>query len=172
MRPALSLLAILLLISTARAADDRLRFNRDIRPILSENCYHCHGPDDDAREAELRLDTEEGAKEYAIVEGDSAASDLVERITSSDADTVMPPPESERSLSPSQIELIRRWIDQGASYEGHWAFIPPSRPNVPQSNDASLSPIDCFIRADLEDRGLTPAPPADRETLIRRAPST
>ncbi len=171
MRPASAILAVVLFIPVVRGADKRIQFNRDIRPILSENCYHCHGPDDEAREAGLRLDTEQGAKEYAIVEGDPEASDVIARITSSDDDTVMPPPDSERSITGEQIELIRQWIDQGAAYEGHWAFIPPQRPPLPKSNvdRDSLNPIDRFIHAELEAHGRTPAPPADRETLIRRA---
>jgi hypothetical protein len=162
------IITTLILISADSAADDRVRFNRDIRPILSENCFLCHGPDDNARESDLRFDTEEGAKEYAIVEGDSEASELIARIISKDADLLMPPPDSERSLSPDQIELITKWIDQGANYEGHWSFIPPVRPPLPDSTADSVHPIDQFVQVELDAQGLTPAAAADRETLIRR----
>ncbi len=159
--------AALVLIATTCVADDRVRFNRDIRPILSENCYHCHGPDEAARQAELRLDTEAGAKDDAIVEGDAEASEVFSRITSDDPDVVMPPPDSERSLTKQQIELIRKWIDQGATYQSHWSFIPPERPTQPVSDDLestpSLSPIDQFIRATLGQQGFAPAPrPTER----------
>ncbi|NND98474.1 MAG: DUF1549 domain-containing protein, partial [Pirellulaceae bacterium] len=145
-------------------------FNRDVRPILSENCYHCHGPDDAARQADLRLDTEAGAKEYAIIAGDADASDLVDRITSDDPDAVMPPPDSERSLTAEQIDLLRRWIDEGGNYQTHWSFIAPAKSELPALRDPSRArnAIDPFVLAPLEDKGIEPAPPADRETLIRR----
>ncbi len=122
------------------------------------------------READLRLDTEAGAKELAIEPGDAEASELVLRITSDDPDTVMPPPGSERSLTSEQIELLRKWIDQGAEYEGHWSFIPPQREPPPKLNHPSVgaNEIDHFILAPLEAKQIKPAPPATRETLIRR----
>ena len=163
------IITILIFINAGSAADDRVRFNRDIRPILSENCYFCHGPDDNARQSDLRFDTEQGAKEYAIVEGDSEASELFARISSEDADMVMPPPDSERSLSKDQIELIAKWIDQGAAYEGHWSFIPPERPPLPDSTDGSLHPIDQFIQIELDANDLTAAPPANRRLARARA---
>ena len=149
-----------------RAEDRQLRFNRDVRAILSGNCYQCHGPDDEAREADLRLDTEEGATESAIVAGDADASELIARVTSDDAELVMPPPDSERKLTAEEIETLRTWIDQGANYQGHWAFETPVSPAVP---DASVdNPIDAFVREKLAERGLQPAPIADKTTLIRR----
>lgn len=163
-----SLAAALALPITTAFAEDGLRFNRDVRAILSENCFHCHGPDDNAREADLRLDVETDAKESAIEAGDAAASELISRITSDDPDIVMPPPESERSLTEEQIEILHRWIDGGAEYEGHWSFIPPERPVLPPANKQELAAIDQYVRAQLEQRGLHPAPRADRETLIRR----
>ncbi len=174
MRITSSSAATLVLIASVCVADDRVRFNRDIRPILSENCYHCHGPDAAARKADLRLDTEQGAKDYAIIEGDAEASEVFARIAADDPDEVMPPLDSERSLTKQQIELIRQWIDQGAAYQSHWSFIPPRRPTVPQAevpqwNASSRNPIDRFIRAALGERGLEPSPPTDRATLIRRA---
>ena len=149
-------------------AEDRLvRFNQDIRPILSENCYHCHGPDTETREAGLRLDTEEGAKESAIVEGDSEASEMLARMISEDEDVRMPPPDSERSVTPEQVDLVRRWIDQGATYEGHWSFVTPQRPELPKET-ADADAIDHFVELKLEQKELEPAEAADRETLIRR----
>ena len=121
------------------------------------------------RTADLRLDLEEGAKEYAIVAGDAPSSELIVRITSDDPDQHMPPPDSERSLSQQQIDLLTRWIEQGAPYEAHWSFIPPERPPLPSVRDASTQPIDRFILAALEENGIKPAPQADRSTLIRRA---
>ncbi len=165
--------AVLILLTTFAIADDDLRFDdlrfdRDVRPILSENCFHCHGPDVNARQADLRLDTEEGAKELAIEAGDAQASELIMRVTSDDPDTIMPPPDSERSLTAEQIDVLRHWIDQGATYEGHWSFITPQRPSVPENSEPALGPIDQFIRAELSLRGLEQAGPASRETLIRR----
>lgn len=148
-------------------ADDAVRFNRDIRPILSENCYHCHGPDEDAREADLRLDVEEGAKESALVAGDPDASELIARVLSDDPDTVMPPADSERSLTKEQIESLKKWVQQGAHYENHWSFISPTQPELPEAD--AVSPIDRFIQAKLKSLSIAEAPPANRETLIRRA---
>ncbi len=163
--------ASLTFLSVAVAADPTVNFNRDIRPILSENCYFCHGPDENARQADLRLDTEAGAKEFAIEPGDPDASELVARITSDDPDQVMPPPDSERSLNARQIELLKRWIQQGAAYQGHWSFLSPQRPSPPELDDPSAAnnQIDHFIIAPLEAKSIKPAPRATRETLIRRA---
>ncbi|KAA5545212.1 DUF1553 domain-containing protein [Roseiconus nitratireducens] len=154
----------------AAPAEDRVvTFNRDIRPLLSENCYHCHGPDESARQAGLRLDTEDGAKEWAIVPGDAQASELVTRVMSDDPDQVMPPPDSERSLSAEQQKLIERWVSQGASYQQHWSFQRLQPVAVPQvDSDWAANPIDRFVLAGLRDSPLSPAPPAPRETLIRR----
>ena len=143
---------VLILLTTFAIAEDDLRFDdlrfdRDVRPILSENCFHCHGPDDNARQAELRLDTEEGAKELAIEAGDAQASELIMRVTSDDPDMMMPPPDSERSLTADQIEVLRRWIDQGATYEGHWSFVTPQRPSVPEkSNLHWVRSTNLFVR--------------------------
>lgn len=164
-----NLVATFLLLSvTPVGADEGVRFNRDVRPILSENCFHCHGPDDNARQADLRLDDEAGAKESVIQAGDSDASELVVRILSDDPDLLMPPPESERSLTKEQIQTLRRWVDQGARYEGHWSFITPQRPALPQSENDQVGAIDQFIQQELKLRGFQSALPADRETMIRR----
>ena len=111
-----------------RAADPPVDFARDVLPILSDNCFHCHGPDEKARKAKLRLDTKEGAfrvrdGEAVIVPGKSAESELVRRITADDPDEVMPPPKSNRKLTPQQIETLKRWVDQGAKWGQHWAFV-------------------------------------------------
>jgi mono/diheme cytochrome c family protein len=165
-------LIALLLLAALPAAAAELSFNRDIRPILSDNCYSCHGPDKPARKGDRRLDTAEGATAEndgvrAIVAGDLAKSDLVVRIESHDPDEVMPPPKSEKKLTPAQIALLKKWIEQGAKYEPHWSLIAPQRPAVPQKAGAR-NPIDGFILARLEAEKLAPSPEADRTMLIRR----
>lgn len=152
-------------------AAEEINFNRDIRPILSENCFFCHGQDENKREAGLRLDVREVAVDaYAIAPGDPEASELVLRIHSEDPDAVMPPPESNRQLSAEQKKLLERWIDEGAKYQSHWAFETPLRPAEPEVNDASWvhNPIDRFVLAKLEMERLSPSPEADRTTLIKR----
>ncbi len=148
-------------------------FNNEIRPILSENCFHCHGPDPETREEGLRLDLREPAVEdlggyAAIVPGDREASEVWLRIN--DTDDPMPPTKSHKSLKPEQIELIGRWIDEGAVYEAHWAYVPPTRPEPPTTSDPDwpANPLDSFILAKLDQRGTKPSPPADRRTLMRR----
>ncbi|HXG13215.1 MAG TPA: PSD1 and planctomycete cytochrome C domain-containing protein, partial [Gemmataceae bacterium] len=151
-------------------------FNRHIRPILSENCFACHGPDAKQRKAKLRLDTKEGAFGElrsglrAIVPGKSAESELIARITSDDPAFVMPPPTTGKKLTPEQIALVKQWIDQGAPWSSHWAFVPPQRPALPKVKDGAWprNPIDHFILARLESEGLAPSPEADKVTLIRR----
>ncbi|MCZ6835760.1 MAG: PSD1 and planctomycete cytochrome C domain-containing protein [Planctomycetota bacterium] len=150
-------------------------FSEDIRPILADNCFACHGPDAGARKAKLRLDTFDGATTARrfgspIVPGDLEASLLIERITEPEAEFRMPPPEAKKTLSPEQIELLKRWIEQGATYEAHWAFSSPRRPDVPdEQEDASLqNPIDAFILSMLKKQWLEASEPASREDLIRR----
>ncbi len=148
-----------------------LDFNRDIRPILSENCFYCHGQDGNKREADLRLDDRQAAIDAgAIVPGDTGSSVILERIHSTDADVVMPPPDSNRRLSAEQKQLLDRWIREGAEYQPHWAFVTPERPEPPAVNRRTWvrNPIDAFVLAKLEALGLEPAPEADRATLIRR----
>lgn len=149
---------------------DRIEFNRDIRPILSENCFHCHGPDEQGREADLRLDMKPPEGSAVIVAGQSSLSELFRRVSTSDPDERMPPRDSERSLTPAQIEVLQRWIDQGADYESHWAFIPPHRPPLPKVADPEWcrNAVDHFVLARLESAGRRPSPEAARETLIRR----
>ena len=155
----------------AQAVAQSLDFNRDIRPILSENCFYCHGQDGNKREADLRLDDREAAIHAgAIVPGDPGASVLLERIHSTDVDVVMPPPNSNRRLSDDQKKLLDRWIQEGAVYTPHWAFVPPVRPQPPEPKHAAWAKndIDRFVLAKLEAAGLRPSPEADRATLIRR----
>jgi hypothetical protein len=160
----------------------RVEFNRDVRPILSEACFQCHGPDKAKRKGGLRLDTREGALAGSdagggpvIVPGKPDESEVVARITSDDPDEQMPPPDSGKSLTPGQVALIQRWLAQGAEYQGHWAYLPPRRPAVPDVPASASSPagfvrneVDCFILAALAGKGLRPSPEADRVTLIRR----
>jgi hypothetical protein len=148
-------------------------FNRDIRPILSDNCFTCHGPDDKQRMAGLRFDTKAGAfaKAGVILPGDPAASRLIARITAKDPNVKMPPPDSGHALTEKQIELVRRWVAEGAKWETLWAYLAPKRPDLPHVDNASWprNPIDHFILARLEREGLKPQPEADRATLLRRA---
>ncbi|WP_165229150.1 PSD1 and planctomycete cytochrome C domain-containing protein [Aquisphaera insulae] len=161
-------------LRAAEAGPDRkspVQFNRDIRPILSENCYSCHGPDKNRRKAKLRLDERDSAVALkAIVPGKADESEAISRIFSDDAEAVMPPPSSHKSLTPAQKQAFKAWVAQGAEYQAHWAYVRPERPPVPAVRDASRvrNPIDTFIQAVLESKGITPSPDADRRTLIRR----
>lgn len=161
-------------------ADD-IRFDRDVRPILANKCFHCHGPDEENRAADLRLDLEDAAKEYAIEAGDADSSMVVERIESDDPDLVMPPPEAKKELSQREIGILKRWIDQGADWRGHWAFesLPESKASLtpprdapgteaPLSLDDTAAVIDAFVAQELKERGLSPTAAASRETLLRR----
>ncbi len=156
---------------------EHVDYNFHIQPLLSDRCYACHGPDENAREADLRLHTEEGALfaelhsgGHAIVPKKPGRSELMHRITSSDPETVMPPPESNLTLSDYEIALINRWIKQGAEWKPHWAFIPPTMPPLPPVEDITWpnNDIDLFVLARIEREGLTPAEEADPERLLRR----
>jgi len=165
------LFALAALSSAAARAGEKPEFNRDIRPILTENCFACHGQDKTARKAGLRLDVREDAvKKEAFIPGDAEKSTLVERIYAKEKDKIMPPPKSHKKLIEAQKETLRRWIAAGAEYQPHWAFIAPKRPQIPAVKDAKWvrNPIDAFILAELEKHGLQPAPEADRRTLARR----
>src|SRR4051812_11395224 len=149
-------------------------YNRDIRPILSENCFSCHGFDEKARKGKLRLDVAESA--YAehegvvrIKPGDPATSEVWLRINSPHEDEVMPPPEAHAKLTENQKQKIKLWIEQGARYAPHWSFISPKKSELPLvGTAAAANPIDAFVRARLAAEGLPPAAEADRATLIRR----
>ncbi|MGQ0635686.1 MAG: DUF1553 domain-containing protein [Planctomycetaceae bacterium] len=158
-----------------RASPGKVQFNRDIRPLLSDNCYHCHGPDSVKRQADLRLDLEEGAKadlggRAAIVPGKPDESELYLRLTSADPTEQMPPPKLGRRLTSAQIDLFRRWIAEGANWQQHWSFIPAARPPTPDVRRCNQvrNPVDAFVLARLESEGLAFAPEADRATLLRR----
>jgi len=147
-------------------------FNRDIRPILAQHCYACHGPDAKQRKADLRLDDRAVAiKVGAIQPGDTGASELVQRINHEDPEERMPPASTERSLSVDEKQKLTQWIAQGATYSQHWAFVAPKRPQLPRQRKAkwSSNPIDAFVLARLQREGLKPSPEADRSTLLRRA---
>jgi hypothetical protein len=157
------------------SADPAPSFNRDIRPILASNCFECHGPDEDFREADLRLDTSKGATAdlggySAIKPGNPQSSEMIRRMISNDPDEKMPPPDSGKTLTAGQIDLLRRWIASGGKYERHWAFIPPKRPTVPEVKFETWpkNEIDHFVLHRLEAEGLQPAPEANRYTLVRR----
>ncbi len=154
----------------------RLEFNRDVRPILSENCFYCHGQDPKHREAKLRLDLPEEATRdlggyAAIVQGKPEESELIERITSADEDEQMPPPKSNRHLTEAQKQTIQRWIAEGASYEKHWAFTPPQRIEPPPVQGAQWprNAVDRFVLARLERERLAPSPEVRPEIWLRRA---
>jgi len=154
----------------------KIDFNRDIRAILSDNCFQCHGPDAKQRKANLRFDRKEDALkpaksgDYAIVPGDLAKSALVARIESKDPDEVMPPPKTGKKLTPQQIDTFKRWIREGAKFEGHWAFVKPERPPLPDVKNTKWprNEIDRFVLARLEKEGLKPSSEADKVTILRR----
>jgi mono/diheme cytochrome c family protein len=180
--PLVALIAALILVNrtgqlvlaqpAAAPANAKLQYNRDIRPILAENCFACHGPDSAARKAGLRLDQRDAAIEKgAIAPKNLKESELIARILLPDSDEgVMPPVKSHKKLTAKQKETLSAWIQQGAEYEPHWSFIAPKRPAVPVVKDAKWvrNPIDAFVLAGLEKQGLQPAPEADRRTLARR----
>ena len=148
-----------------------VEFNRDIRPILANNCYACHGPDEEELKADLRLDSFEGAiKDGAVVPGKPDESELLSRVTHASNDDVMPPPKSKKPrLTTAQVDLLRRWIAQGAEYQGHWAFEPVAAADPPKAEgDWAKNPIDQFVRTRLKQNNLTPSPEADPHTLIKR----
>jgi len=177
-RPILIVAAFYLVaaLSSTHAADSKpVRFDRDIRPLLSDKCFYCHGPDDRDREAELRLDVKAHAFAdrdggQAFVPGKPEKSAAWLRITSADEAERMPPPEANKPLTPTQIDLMKRWIEQGAEWADHWAFVAPRRPELPDVADSSWvrNPIDRFILDRLRREGLEPSDQADRRTLIRR----
>jgi hypothetical protein len=158
---------------TALPAEDVIRFNQDVRPILAEHCWQCHGFDEHARKAELRLDDRANALQpaasgaVAIVPGDISGSELVTRITSSDDQLRMPPADFPKPLSAAQIRTLQTWIAQGAHFEQHWAFVSPRRTEIVPTDD-ERNPIDVIVANTLRQHGLTFAPEASRETLLRR----
>ncbi len=200
----LRFLALPSVLAAATAAAAPVDFNREIQPLLSENCYHCHGPDGNKREAKLRLDRADGPEGAfrtdsgitVIKPGDSKNSELVSRIFATDEDDVMPPPKSNRKLTPAQRDLIKRWVEEGAKWGEHWAFVAPKRPAVPGAaefgagveaarqrdaakaaelvkqlpvlNKWARNPIDAFVLARLLNEGLAPSPESAPEKLCRK----
>ncbi len=162
-----ALVAIVALPGLASAAD--IDFNRDVRPILSDKCYACHGPDAKHRKADLRLDVEKDARDSGVIEpGKPDKSYLIERIVAEDEAERMPPKKSGKMLTAKEIDILKRWIAEGAKWADHWAYVPPKRWPVPKTKHPTANWIDNFIRARLEREGLSPSPEADRRTLARR----
>lgn len=158
------------------ASNGRVAFNQDIRPILADACFHCHGPDPGTRKAGLRLDTEAGfftAKEGeqpTVIKGQPEKSSLYQRLLSTDEDEIMPPPESHKELKPAEIAKIKQWIEEGAPWQPHWSLIKPERSPEPAVKDSAWvkNPVDRFVLSKLEAMGLKPAPEAEAHTLVRR----
>ncbi len=169
-------IVVCLAVAPSLRAAEPVDFNRDIRPILSDKCFTCHGPDEKQRQAGLRFDKPEGISqplesgEIAVVAGDVEKSALVQRITSPDESVRMPPADSEKQLTPREIELLMRWVKEGGQYAAHWSFLTPKRPTVPAFDRPEFvrNPIDNFILRKLEQNGLQPNAEASKETLIRR----
>jgi len=171
----LRLSPLVLLMLVPRLGSAAVDYNSEIRPILSDQCYQCHGPDEGKRKAKLRFDTREGMLRErdgraAVVPGQPGQSALLTRIRSTDPEEVMPPPESKKSLTEAQKALLERWIAEGAKWEKQWSLVPPRKPDLPAvtSPEAVRNPIDRFIQARLEAAGLQPSPSADKERLLRR----
>ncbi len=165
-----ALLLLLPSLTQAASAPPRVNYGRDVRPILSENCFYCHGQDANKRKAKLQLNTRAGQRTNdVVVPGHPNKSELIRRIYTTNADDQMPPLDSHRALTATQKDLLKRWIAEGAEFSGHWAFEPLQRPVVPNASSfKAQNPIDAFIRARLKREGLKPSPEASRETLIRR----
>jgi Protein of unknown function (DUF1553)/Protein of unknown function (DUF1549)/Planctomycete cytochrome C len=161
----------LLLAGNLAVAEPKISFTRQIKPILANKCFACHGPDEKERKAELRLDLRDEAVPSVIKPGDGEHSEVVVRITTDDADSRMPPADSKKpAVTASEAKLIQQWIDQGAEYDAHWAYVAPKQPAIPTVNDKAwpANPIDDFILAKLEAKGLSPSSDADKRTLLRR----
>lgn len=165
------LLLALCLAALAPARGAEIEYNRDIRPILADTCFACHGPDSAARKADLRLDRRDDAiAAGALAPGKPDDSGFIERIFSTDPETLMPPPASHKKLTDQQKDLLKRWVASGAEYQPHWSFIAPTRPTPPTVKNTAWvrTPVDAFVLARLEKEGLSPAAEADRRTLARR----
>jgi mono/diheme cytochrome c family protein len=176
-RAAILFAVFCLAVHPAWSASQAVDFNRDIRPIFSENCAACHGPDKEKRKANLRLDEETGSRaelkdgKHAVVPGHPEQSELIARVTTQDEDDVMPPRKTNKKLTAAQIEKLRAWIGGGGKYAKHWSFVKPERPALPavQRRDWARNAIDLFILARLEQENIAPSPEADAVTLLRRA---
>ena len=165
------MLMLLILSAAASAAGPALQYNHDIRPILADNCFACHGPDSASRKADLRLDKRDVAVDMkAIVPGNPDESELLRRIASHDPDEQMPPPATKKTVTPQQLAILKQWIAEGAEYQVHWSLIAPRRGELPAVKNSGWvrNAVDRFILARLEQAGLAPASEADRRTLSRR----
>ncbi|MDB6073855.1 MAG: Planctomycete cytochrome [Verrucomicrobiaceae bacterium] len=169
--------SVLLLAVASNAFGGKIDFQQDVRPILSDRCFKCHGPDVDKRKAGLRLDVREDSLkpaksgEHAVVPGKPDASELIARIFSADEKEIMPPPEMKKPLSEEQKVILKRWIAEGAEYQPHWAYVKPVTPYSPPVKQTAWvrNPIDAFVLAKLEASGMRPAAPATLQALARRA---
>ncbi len=177
MTRSLSIFTSLLIAIPAFSAESKLRFNRDIRPLMSDTCFHCHGPDKNSRKAGLRLDVREAALkpaksgEIPIVPGKPEESEIIKRLFASDKDDLMPPDEAHKTFTPEQKEIFKRWVAEGAEYEPHWAYTPLVKPPTPAIKSAKFSiknPIDAFIAEKLVEKNIEPSKEAEARTLIRR----
>src|ERR1700722_8427884 len=174
MRSLLFSFIFLLSIAAPVTAQEKIDFARDVLPILSDNCFRCHGPDEKARKGDLRLDRKEDALRSTspvIVPGKAATSEVIKRVISGDPEEMMPPPRANKKLTAKQIEILQKWVEQGAAWGQHWSFVKPSRPTVPRIRNSSVelrNPIDNFIVDRLNREGLKLSLIADKERLIRR----
>jgi hypothetical protein len=170
----LVIVAVISLAALFNGGAASVDYGRDILPILSDKCYHCHGPDEKSRKAKLRLDTKDGAfrpQDPIIVPGKARESEIISRITTTNLDDKMPPPDSNRTLTAKEVQLLTQWIEEGAKWGQHWAFVAPARPQVPSVQNPkskALNPIDAFVLAQLAREGLQPSPEASRERWLRR----
>ena len=164
-------MSLLLLPGVSGAVEKKIDFNRDVRPILSDKCFQCHGPDEETRKADLRLDQRVSAlAEQAIVPASPETSEVIARLITDDPDEIMPPPKVKKPVSAEEAEILRQWIAEGAEYKGHWSFEPIAKEGLPQVEQKGWvqNGIDSFVLADLEQMGIAPSPEAVPETLIRR----
>ena len=170
MRTLLTVACAALFAGSAAAAPPPVDFAREVRPILSTQCFQCHGPDEKARKAKLRLDLrDEALKSGTIVPGKPDESELFKRVCSTDPDVRMPPAKLKKpALTADQVATLKRWIAEGAKYSDHWAFTRLQKPELPKTKTRITNPIDAFVLARLEAAGVAPAKEADRVTLIRR----
>jgi hypothetical protein len=161
-------------MSLCHSAAEEVDFNRDVRPLLSDSCFACHGPDAGQRQADLRLDQKEGlfrtVDGVTVVDAKSADnSELLKRITTTDPDLMMPPPDSGKSLTEKQKLVMRQWVEGGASWKGHWSYLPLVRPDVPKTEVSNTAnDVDRFVQETLNRKGIKALGPADGRTLVRR----
>ncbi len=166
-------IALLVAICSCPLFGSDIDFSRDVRPLLSDTCFACHGPDENARQTELRFDTDVGiaqAREAGLLGNDPQSSEIIRRVTTDDPDERMPPPDSKLVLSDEQIDTLKRWVADGAGWGEHWAYVPPARPSPPSVSQPewSRNTIDRFVMVRLDAEGLTPSPEADKTRLLRR----